>query len=87
MGRVAGRLISDGAVASCFEGRPVMAVAREQPDTLDDQAIAVVLDLVDPVGTVGDFGATSRQTRLKGGFQHSGKARHSRTRIQRVSSA
>jgi uncharacterized protein YutD len=72
-------------------GAPVMAVEREQPHAfavaLDDQAIAVVLDLVDPVGTVGDFGATSRQTRLKGGFQHSGKARHSRTRIQRVSSA
>jgi hypothetical protein len=68
-----------------------MAVAREQPDTvavtLDDQAIAVVLDLVDPVGTVGDFGATTRQTRLTGGFQHSGKDRHFRTRIQRLSSA
>jgi hypothetical protein len=72
MGRVAGRLISDGAVASCFEGRPVMAVAREQPDTLDDQAIAVVLDLVQPIRPGRNHGFAGRKARLERNFGHGG---------------
>jgi hypothetical protein len=40
-------------------GAPVMAVEREQPHALavalDDQAIAVVLDFVDPFRAVGNF--------------------------------
>jgi hypothetical protein len=49
---------------------PVMAVAGEQPHALvlalDDQAIAVMLDFVDPVGAVGDFGSLGGKARFKG---------------------
>ena len=48
---------------------PVMAVAGEQPHALavalDDQAVAVVLDFVDPFRPVGDFGAAGRNAGLE----------------------
>ena len=46
-----------------------MAVAGEQPDpfilALDDKAIYVVLDLMDPVGAGGDLGASGRDAGLE----------------------
>jgi hypothetical protein len=48
-----------------------MTVAGEQPHALvlalDDQAITVMLDFVEPVGAVGDFGSGSRNARFIGG--------------------
>lgn len=54
-----------------------MAVAREQPDTvavtLDDQAIAVVLDLVDPAGRSGTLVLRVGRQGLKEDFSIPGK--------------
>jgi len=53
-----------------------MAVAGEQPHAfvvaLDDQAVAVVLDFVNPVFRVRDLGAGRRNAGFKGGFMHAG---------------
>ena len=40
---------------------------------LNDQAIAVMLDLVQPVGTGRDLGAARREARLELGLTHAGK--------------
>jgi len=49
--------------------RPVMAVAREQPHppavALDDQAIAVVFDFVEPFRPVGDLRCLVRNAGFK----------------------
>jgi hypothetical protein len=49
---------------------PVVADAREQPHAfavaLNDQAIAVVLDFVDPFRAVGNLGATGRNAGVGG---------------------
>ena len=56
--------------------RPVMAVTREQADALsaalDDQAIAVVLDLVEPVGPVRNFLRLGWNAGFKRIFKHDG---------------
>ena len=48
---------------------------RPQPNplavALDDQAITVVLDFVDPLGAVGDLRRLGRNARFEWGFQHS----------------
>ena len=50
----------------------VMAVARGQPHALagalDDQPVAVMLDLVDPLGTVRNFRSLGRDAGFKWGF-------------------
>ena len=72
----------EGAVAVSQRGlwyqresiAPVVAVAGPQPHALavalDDQAIAVVLDLVDPLGAVGNGFGAARDARFKRGFEH-----------------
>ena len=54
-----------------------MAVAGEQPHALavalDDQAVAVVLDFVDPFRPVRDFGSAGRNAGLERGFGHGAK--------------
>ena len=51
-----------------------MAVAGPQPHALavalHDQAIAVVLDFVDPVRAVGNLAAAGWNAGVKRGFQH-----------------
>ena len=48
---------------------PVVAIAREQPHALvlalDNQPVAVVLDLVNPFRSVGDFRRLGRNARLE----------------------
>src|SRR5262249_728631 len=48
---------------------PVIAAARDQPHAiavaLDPQAIAVILDLVEPIRAAGDLDAASGNTKLK----------------------
>jgi len=55
----------------------ITAVAREQPHpvafALNDQAIAVVLDLVDPVFRVRHLGARRRDAGFEGGSTHGAK--------------
>ena len=54
--------------------RPVVAVAGQQPDALaiavDDQAVAVVLDLMDPLRPVGNRGRTGGNTEFEYIFKH-----------------
>jgi len=54
----------------------ITAVAREQPHpvafALNDQAIAVVLDLVDPFRPVGDFRFAPLVGMQERGFGHGG---------------
>ena len=56
---------------------PVVTVAGEQPHALavalNDQAIAVVLDFVDPLRPVRDFGAAGGNAGFERGFGHAGK--------------
>ena len=51
-----------------------MAVAGPQPHALaialDDQAVAVVLDLVNPFRAVGDGLSRRRDAGFEGGFRH-----------------
>jgi len=51
-----------------------VAVAGEQPHALalalDDQAIAVVFDFVEPVRPGGDFGSAGRDARFERNFGH-----------------
>ena len=51
-----------------------MAVAGEQSHalavTLNDQAVAIVLDFVNPVGTAGHLASPSRNAGLKGSAAH-----------------
>ena len=62
---VAQRGLNDQRIAVA----PVVAVAGEQPHALalalDDQAVAVVLDLVDPLRPVRDLGAAGRNAGLE----------------------
>ena len=55
---------------------PVVAVAGPQPHALavalNDQAIAVVLDFVDPLGAVGNLGAAGRNAGFERIFKHDG---------------
>ena len=54
-----------------------MTVSGEQPDALvlalDDQAIAVVFDFVDPIPAGGDFGPAGRDAGFEGASGHGGK--------------
>ena len=55
---------------------PVAAVPGPQPHAfvlaMHDQPIAVMLDLVDPVGAVGNGFGAARNARFKRGFEHAG---------------
>ncbi|WFU14382.1 hypothetical protein [Bradyrhizobium sp. CB3481] len=56
---------------------PIVAVAREQPHSLalalDDQAIAIMLDFVDPLGAGWHRLSRSRNARFKRRLRHAGK--------------
>jgi len=55
---------------------PVVTVAGSQPHglavPLNDQAVAVVLNLVKPLWPVGDLGPARRHAGVEGRFSHSG---------------
>ena len=66
------RQVNDGREAV----GPVMAVAGEQPDALavalNDQAIAVMFDFVDPLGPVRNLCPAGWNAGLKCRFRHTG---------------
>jgi hypothetical protein len=55
---------------------PIVAVPGEQPHTLalalDEKALAIVLDLVDPVRARGNLGSARWNTRFELPFGHGG---------------
>src|SRR5205823_14238579 len=55
---------------------PVMTVAGPQPHglalPLNDQAVAVVLDLMEPLRPVGNLGPARRNTEVESRFAHPG---------------
>jgi hypothetical protein len=71
---------------------PVVATAREQTHALavalDDKAVAVELDLVNPFRAVRDLGAAARNAGLERRFGHTGYLgdAHSRCQLRPVNS-
>ena len=72
---VGDRLLAGGDSERRFNDRrlavaPVVAGARDQahavPVAMNEQSIAVVLRLVQPVGAVGDCGGPSRKAKIEG---------------------
>ena len=72
VGPVAQRGLDDARVPAA----PVVAVAGPQPHNLtlplNDQAVAVMLDLVKPLRPVGDLGPARWNAGVKCRFAHSG---------------